>query len=68
MNGYGVSVLVQLSLMAGIAGLLWPEKFMPVFEILMFPWSPSHKAVRLNSFAAIVLSVLLFCTLLLRVH
>ena len=66
MNGLSASLAVQLFLMAGIAGLLWPEKFMPVFEVLMFPWAPSHKAVRLNSVAAIALSALLFLNLLLH--
>ena len=66
MNGTSVSLAVQLFLMAGIAGLLWPEKFMPAFEVLMFPWAASHKAVRLNSLAAIALSGLLFFNLLLN--
>jgi hypothetical protein len=66
MNGLSVSLAVQVFLMAGIAGLLWPEKFMPVFEVLMFPWAPSHKAVRLNSLGALGLSALLFLNLLLN--
>jgi len=66
MNSYVLSLFVQLSFMAGIAGLLWPEKFMPVFEILMFPWAASHRAVRMNSVASIGLSVALFLALIVR--
>jgi hypothetical protein len=59
-----ICLLVQLGLAFGVAGLLWPEKFMPVFEVLLFPWAASCRAVRANSLAAIGLSVLLFARLL----
>jgi hypothetical protein len=36
---------------------------MPVFEVLMFPWSASHRGIQANSIAAIGLSVLLFARL-----
>jgi hypothetical protein len=48
-----------------VAGLFWPEKLMPFFEVLMFPWIASYRAVRANSIAAIGLSILLFARLLL---
>jgi len=41
---------------------LWPEKFMPLFEILMFPWAASCRAIRANGIAAIGLSLLLLVT------
>ena len=50
---------VQLGLAFGLAGLLWPDKFMPLFEILMFPWAASRRAIRANGIAAIGLSLLL---------
>jgi len=55
---------VQISLTFGIAGLFWPEKFLPVFEVLMFPWAASHRLIRAHSIAALVLSVGLFAFLL----
>jgi len=55
---------VQLCLAFGVAGLFWPEKFMPVFEVLLFPWAASYRAVRANSLAAIGLSILLLARLL----
>ncbi|MGA8834505.1 MAG: hypothetical protein WB538_02630 [Candidatus Sulfotelmatobacter sp.] len=57
-------VVVQLCLAFGVAGLLWPEKLMPVFEVLMFPWAASYRGIRANSIAAIGLSVLLFVRML----
>jgi NADH:ubiquinone oxidoreductase subunit 3 (subunit A) len=37
---------------------------MPVFEILLFPWAASGRAIRTNSFASIVLSMALLVALL----
>ena len=59
----GLSLVIQVSLAFGLAGLFWPEKFMPVFEVLMFPWPSSYRTVRCHSIAAIALSVLLFFVL-----
>jgi hypothetical protein len=66
MSSLGIGLLVQVCLMFGVAGLLWPEKFMPVFAVLMFPWYASHKSLRMNSIAAIALSVLLFLGLIVK--
>jgi hypothetical protein len=63
MSVLGMCLVVQLCLAFGVAGLLWPERLMPVFEVLMFPWSASHRGIRANSIAAIGLSVLLFARL-----
>ena len=63
MSVLGMCLVVQLCLAFGVAGLLWPERLMPVFEVLMFPWSASHLGIRANSIAAIGLSVLLFARL-----
>jgi len=49
----GLPLVVQLCLTFGVAGLLWPDKFKPVFEVLMFPWTASYRSVRANSIAAI---------------
>jgi hypothetical protein len=68
MNHIWLPVVVQLSLTFGIAGLFWPEKFLPVFEVLMFPWAASHRTVRAHSVAALILSVMLFASLLVRVR
>jgi hypothetical protein len=56
MGQFLLPVMAQVSLALGLAGLLWPEKFAPVFEVLMFPWPSSHRIVRLNGVAAIALS------------
>lgn len=64
MHSVGVLLLIQFSLALVLAGLLWPEKLAPVFDVLMFPWPASYRTVRANSVAAIVLSVLLFLSLL----
>jgi len=58
-NNLGLCVVVQLGLAFGMAGLLWPDKLMPFFEILMFPWAASRRAIRANGIAAIGLSLLL---------
>lgn len=63
MHRVGVPVIIQLSLVFGLAGLLWPEKLAPVFDILMFPWPSSYRTVRTNSIAALLLSALLFVSL-----
>lgn len=55
---------VQLCLAVGVAGLFWPDKFIFLFEILLFPWVATYRAVRINSIAAIGLSALLFFRLL----
>ena len=66
MNHLVLSLVVQLSLMFGVAGLLWPEKLIAVFDVLMFPWPATHKLVRGNAWAAVLLSVLLFLMLIVR--
>jgi hypothetical protein len=66
MHSVGVSLVIQLSLAVGLAGLLWPEKLAPVFDVLLFPWPSSYRTVRANSIAAILLSALLFLSLLAR--
>jgi hypothetical protein len=61
-------VLVQLFLAFGVAGLFWPEKFMPLFEVLLFPWTATYRAVRANCLAAIGISVLLIVRLLMTLQ
>ncbi len=68
MQGLGLAVAVQLCLMIGIAGLLWPEKLKPVYEVLMFPWFPTYKTVRLHSLAAIGISLMLVAMWYVRAH
>jgi hypothetical protein len=48
-----VCFIVQLNLIFGIAGLVWPDKLMPVYGILMFPWPASHRAIRTHGVVAI---------------
>ena len=63
MNTLGLCAGVQLGLAFGLAALLWPNKFMPLFEILMFPWTASSRAIRANGIAAIGLALLLLTRL-----
>jgi hypothetical protein len=58
-------LVIQMCLAFGIAGLLWPEKFRPLFDVLLFPWAASYRAVRINSIAAIGLSLLLLVRLVI---
>jgi hypothetical protein len=61
-------LIVQLSLVFGVAGLLWPEKLVAVFDVLMFPWPATHKLVRVNAWCALCLAILLFLAVLARIH
>jgi hypothetical protein len=64
MNGMGLLVVVQLSLISGMAGLFWPEKMMPIFEILMFPIIPTQRTLRVHSLGSMAIAVLLFIAIL----
>ena len=66
MNHLVLSLFVQLSLAFGVAGLLWPEKLVAVFDVLMFPWPATHRMVRVNAGGALLLSLLLFLSLVAR--
>jgi hypothetical protein len=59
MKNLEIVIFVQSALAFGVAGLLWPEKFMALFDVLMFPWPASYRTVRVNSIAAIALALLL---------
>ena len=59
MDNLALSVIVQLLLAFGLAGLFWPEKLMPVFGVLMFPWRASFALIRAHAIAAIGAYVLL---------
>jgi hypothetical protein len=63
-NNLALCFVIQLGLAFGLVGLFRPDRFMPVFEILMFPWAASCRAIRANSIAAIGLSLLLLAALL----
>lgn len=64
MNNLGAYFIVQSVFAFGLAGLFWPDKFMPIFEILMFPWAASYRAIRAHSIAAIGLSLVLVVALI----
>ncbi len=68
MNNLGLCLVLQLCLAFGMGGLFWPDKFMPLFDVLMFPWAASYRAIRANSIAAIGLSLLLLVALLTGNH
>jgi hypothetical protein len=45
--------IVQMNLIFGVAGLIWPDKLMPIFGLLMFPWPASSRAIRVHGMVAI---------------
>jgi hypothetical protein len=53
MDNLVLGLLVQLFLAFGVAGLLWPEKLMPLFGVLMFPWRASYRLIRAHGILAI---------------
>ena len=68
MNHMVQLLIVQLSLIFGVAGLLWPEKLVVVFDVLMFPWPATYKLVRANAWGALVLAVFLFLAVMVKLH
>jgi hypothetical protein len=63
MNILELCLVVQSCLAFGVAGLFWPEKILPLFDVLMFPWAATYRSLRANSIVAISLSVLLLARL-----
>ena len=57
-------VVVELCLAFGVAGLFWPDKFMGVFDALMFPWAANSRLIRAHGVAAIGAALLLLIVLL----
>jgi hypothetical protein len=53
MENFVFYLIVQLNLIFGVAGLVWPDKLLPVFALLMFPWPASHRAIRVHGIVAI---------------
>lgn len=68
MNPMVQALVVQLSLVFGVAGVLWPEKLVAVFDVLMFPWPATYKLVRANAWGALVLAFLLFLAVVAKLH
>jgi hypothetical protein len=64
MHILGLCLIVQVCVAFGVAGLFWPEKIRPLFDVLMFPWAASYRSLRANSIAALGLSLLLLARLL----
>ena len=58
-------IIVQLNLVFGIAGLVWPDRFMRLYGILMFPWPASHRAIRTHGIVAIAGYVMVLAKLVL---
>ena len=60
--------VVQLNLVFGVAGLVWPDKFMSVFGYLMFPWPASYRAIRVHGIVSIAGYLLVVVKLLTTAH
>ena len=61
-------LIVQFNLIFGVAGLMWPDKLMPVFGLLMFPWPASHRAIRIHGIVAVAGYLLVLTEVLARAH
>jgi len=59
MKNLEMLLVANFLLIFGTAGLLWPEKFLPLFDALLFPWAASHRTVRSHCIGAIVFFFLL---------
>ena len=57
-------LIVQLNLIFGVAGLMWPDRMMPVFGVLMFPWPASLRAIRTHGIVSIAGYVLVIAKIL----
>jgi len=57
-------LIVQLNLVFGVAGLIWPDKLMPFYGVLMFPWPASHRAIRIHGVVSIAGYLLVVAKLL----
>jgi hypothetical protein len=68
MNHMVQLLVVQLSLVFGVAGLLWPEKLVAVFDVLMFPWPATSRLVRANAWGALLLALFLFVAVVTKLH
>jgi len=64
MRSVEVCLVAQMCLLFGLAGLFWPDKFLRIFDVLMFPFPASYRTVRAHSVGAIVISFLLAAVLL----
>src|SRR2546425_12338685 len=61
MQHLGPFLAVQICLAFGMAGLLWPGKFISLFHVLLFPWAAHYRGVSAHSIAARAV----FCSLFL---
>ena len=59
MNYLVECLIIQFLVGFGVAVLFWPDKLLPLFDLLMFPWAASYRTLRVNSVASIGLSLLL---------
>jgi hypothetical protein len=57
-------LIVQLNLVFGVAGLIWPDKLMPCYGVLMFPRPASHRAIRIHGVVSIAGYLLVVAKLL----
>jgi hypothetical protein len=63
MYSFVFCLIAQLVLAFGVMGVVWPDKLMPVFGVLMFPWTANHRVIRANCIAAIGVYLLLVARL-----
>ena len=61
-------LIVQLNMIFGVAGLLWPDKLMRYHPAPMFPWRATHGAIRLHGVVAIAAWIVVLAKVLLAHH
>ena len=68
MDNLVLGLLLQVFLALGVAGLLWPDKLMPLFAVLLFPWRASYRLIRAHGVVAIGAYLMLLGKLLVFGH
>jgi hypothetical protein len=68
MENLFICLVVQLNLVFGVAGLIWPEKLFPTYGVLMFPWPASYRAIRIHGIVSIAGYVVVIAGLLGAAH
>jgi hypothetical protein len=63
-NEVALAILGQACLAFGLAGMFWPDKLMPLFGVLMFPWRASHRVIQAHGIATLAAYVFLVALLL----
>ena len=59
MKDLPIYLVLELCLAFGLAGVWWTDELLPVFDVLLFPWSASRRIVRAHSLVSIAVFLIL---------